>query len=813
VSHTSTGTNWGFQATAIDDATRSAAGNMSAADGTTLSDRFENGREYTNHSAPTTGNWTFNWTAPATNVGTVTFYASGVRVTGANNALPGDDRVYTASTSLTASTPGTLQFSSATFNQAENGGTATITVTRSGGSAGAASVQYSNQVGGTATGGVGCTAGVDYGHGTNTLNWADGDASSKSFIVTICDDNIFEGNETVNYSLGNATGATLGSPSTAILTINDNETQPTININDVSLSEGNSGTTNFNFNVSLSNPTTQTVTVNYATANGTATAGSDYQSITSTQLSFSAGQTGKTVTVVVNGDPTFEANETFFVNLSSAANAAIADNQGLGTIQNDDSAPQPGTLQFSSATFNAGENGAITTITVTRTGGGAGAASVQFSNPAGGTATGGASCAPGVDYTPPSGSTLNWSDGDTSVKSFTVTLCDDDLFEGNEIVNLLLSNATGATLGSPTSATLTINEDETPPAIRINDVSLIEGNSGTTNFTFTVSLSNASAQSVDLKFATANGTATAGSDYQARALSQMTFTAGQISQSITVAVIGDSTLEPNETFFVNLSDVSGAAVADSQGLGTIQNDDAPAQAGTLQFSLATYNQNEGGGTAIITVTRSGGSAGAASVQFSNPAGGTASGGAGCSAGVDYVTPSGPLNWADGDAASKTFFVTICDDSVSEANETVNLLLSNATGSALGSQISATLTINDNEAALMIFTEEGTNRALAIDSVTQVRGPFRVQGLHNFSSDGHTRVMLFTTNLALNAGDVLTVNVQGILLPIENVGTVPGVNPASYIVVRLVDQLLPGDLAVVVTLRGVTSNTATITISP
>lgn len=116
----------------------------------------------------------------------------------------------------------------------------------------------------------------------------------------------------------------------------------------------------------------------------------------------------------------------------------------------------------------------------------------------------------------------------------------------------------------------------------------------------------------------------------------------------------------------------------------------------------------------------------------------------------------------------------------------------------------------------VFTEEGTNRAVAFDSVTRLRGPFRVEGLFNFSADRHTRVMLFTTNLGLGPGDdlsVLSVHAQGNLLPIESVGTVPGVNPASFIVVRLLDQLPLGDLPVIVTLRGVASNTATIEIVP
>ncbi len=112
---------------------------------------------------------------------------------------------------------------------------------------------------------------------------------------------------------------------------------PTISINDVSMNEGNSGTTAFTFNVSLSAASAQTVTVSYQTADGTATGGSDYISIGASTLTFNPNETTKTVTILVNGDTTVEPNETFFVNLSNPTNATISDNQGLGTIVNDDS--------------------------------------------------------------------------------------------------------------------------------------------------------------------------------------------------------------------------------------------------------------------------------------------------------------------------------------------------------------------------------------------------------------------------------------------------------------------------------------------
>ncbi len=115
---------------------------------------------------------------------------------------------------------------------------------------------------------------------------------------------------------------------------------PTLAINDVSKNEGNSGTTAFDFTVTLSETSVQTVTVDYLSGGGTATAGSDYAPVEG-RLTFTPGQTSKTVTVQVNGDTTVEPDETFFVNLRAPTNATIADAQGMGTIVNDD---QPASL-------------------------------------------------------------------------------------------------------------------------------------------------------------------------------------------------------------------------------------------------------------------------------------------------------------------------------------------------------------------------------------------------------------------------------------------------------------------------------------
>jgi hypothetical protein len=119
---------------------------------------------------------------------------------------------------------------------------------------------------------------------------------------------------------------------------------------------------------------------------------------------------------------------------------------------------------------------------------------------------------------------------------------------------------------------------------------------------------------------------------------------------------------------------------------------------------------------------------------------------------------------------------------------------------------------------VILNEENTTQAVALDSVTHVRGPFSVISTLNFSADQHTRVILFTSNLGLSQPDssILSIQANGISLTVEAVGTLTGVPglDASYIIVRLPDGLPPGNLPLVVTLRGVkSSNTSTLAISP
>lgn len=122
------------------------------------------------------------------------------------------------------------------------------------------------------------------------------------------------------------------------------------------------------------------------------------------------------------------------------------------------------------------------------------------------------------------------------------------------------------------------------PSISIGDISMSEGNSGRSDAVFKVKLSSPATSAVTVQFSTANNTAAAGSDYDASS-GTLYFAAGESEKSITVKVIGDSQVEANESFLLNLSNATGATISDGQAVGTINNDDVSAPTGNFQFSI------------------------------------------------------------------------------------------------------------------------------------------------------------------------------------------------------------------------------------
>src|SRR5690348_14247118 len=139
------------------------------------------------------------------------------------------------------------------------------------------------------------------------------------------------------------------------------------------------------------------------------------------------------------------------------------------------------------------------------------------------------------------------------------------------------------------------------PSISVHDVVVAEGNSGTTQATFVVALSSATTQSVSCSFATANGTATAGSDYVATS-GALTFAPGEVEKPVVVLVNGDTVDETQETFFLDISNVQNATVSSNRGTAFIIDDDGP----TISINdVSILEGNSGTKTATFTLTLSG----------------------------------------------------------------------------------------------------------------------------------------------------------------------------------------------------------------
>jgi chitinase len=198
-----------------------------------------------------------------------------------------------------------------------------------------------------------------------------------------------------------------------------------------------------------------------------------------------------------------------------------------------------------------------------------------------------------------------------------------------------------------------------------------EGNAGTRAAAFTVTLSEASNQDVTVTYVTANGTATAGSDYQTPS-GTLTFAPGQTSKTITVPIIGERLAEPNETFVVNLSSPTNATIADGQAVGTIL-DDEP----RISISDVTKSEGKKGKTTLFTFTVALSNAYDQPVTMSfRTVDGTATTG-----NSDYVAKSGTITFAPGET-EKTITITVKGDSKRESMEVFYLDLSDPSGTSL-----------------------------------------------------------------------------------------------------------------------------------
>ena len=344
------------------------------------------------------------------------------------------------------------------------------------------------------------------------------------------------------------------------------------------------------------------------------------------------------------------------------------------------------------------------------------------------------------------------------------------------------------------------------PALSIGNVTVDEGDSGTVNATFSVSLSVAGSKTVVVPFYTAPRDTQKDVDYQTR-VGVLTFAPGVTAQTITVPVNGDVLDEFDEQFEVRLAYPLNATINVGRGLGTITDNDPPP---TVSINDVTVTEGDTGTTsAAFTVSLSAPSGKPISVSVATAAGSA-------QAGVDYQTLAQTVNFAAGQT-SLNATVAVIADGLKEQDETFLVNLSNPVNVTLADAQGVGTIVNDDFLQLLL-DESGpaADQAAALDSVLFVRDPFRVQSVGWLNTG--TRVVVFAVNLELTPSvPTVLVNLvdgsnQTFEVQAEDVRAVPNTE-FRQIIFALPQNLSPGVWKVNIKAVGKVSNTGTIRIAP
>ncbi len=528
----------------------------------------------------------------------------------------------------------------------------------------------------TATGG-----GTDYDMTTPSLTFGVGE-SVKTLLVDLTDDFDIEPTESLLLEIGAPTvgSAILGVNSIAEVDILDNDGASTFNIEKADYVIGEGGGT-LAVIVTRSGSTAVSQDVDVDTLDVSALAGTDYTDISTTTLTFGVGVTTQTVLVPILEDTDVESSETFTIALSNPTDGALLGLQStsLATIVDNDG---DATVEFNPASYAFSEGLGIVTMKVIRSGDSSSLVTVPF-------AVAPVSAATPADFSVTTASPLVFGVGVTSL-TVTVTLVDDVLIEPTESFVVTLSPPTtgSAVLGVNSSAQVDIIDNDGDATIEFSE-SFYSFDEGAGTVTVLAIRSGDSSGAVGASFAAVDVSATA-ADYAVTTLSPLAFAAFETTKTVTITLTDDTEVEETETFNLILSAPTGGAILGSNSTAEVAIDDND-NAGILAFSSDAFAFNENIGTALITVTRTGGSDGAVSVDCST-INGTAT------APADFTALSGAtISWSDGDTAPKACSVTIADDILEEDVESFTVTLSDATGDAVvGSVNVATVQIVDND---------------------------------------------------------------------------------------------------------------------
>ena len=534
------------------------------------------------------------------------------------------------------------------------------------------------------------TAGSDYtAQAETSVTIAAGDTSATLEVQTT-PDTVVEGDETFTASISADSlpdGITLGTATSATATIDDDDTAMLrFDPATVTVTEGGTAA----FTVKLTQEADSDVTFTWQTADDSATAGSDYTAQAETSVTIPAGDTSATLEVQTTPDLVVEGDETFTASISAdslPSGVSLGTVAGNALIIDDDTA----TLRLDPATVTVTEGGtAALTVKLTLEAD----SDVTFTwQTADGSATAGS------DYTAQAETSVTIPAGDTSA-TLEVQTTPDLVVEGDETFTASIGAdnlPSGVTLGTST-ATATIDDDDTA-MLRFDPATVTVTEGGTA--ALTVKLTLEADSDVTFTWQTADGSATAGSDYTAQAETSVTIPAGSTSATLHVQTTPDLVVEGDETFTASISAnnlPSGVTLGTSTATATIDDDDTA----TIGFDPATVTVTEGGSAAFtVKLTKEADSDVTFTWQTADDS---------ATAGSDYTAQAETsVTIAAGDT-SATLEVQTTPDSVVEGDETFTASISADNlpdGVTLGTS-TATATIDDDDTATLGFDPATVN---------------------------------------------------------------------------------------------------------
>ncbi|MCJ8347575.1 hypothetical protein MJH12_18705, partial [bacterium] len=478
------------------------------------------------------------------------------------------------------------------------------------------------------------------------------------------------------------------------------------------------------FTITRDKDTSQAQTVRWTVSGAEVNAADFGGTLPTNTVTFNAGELTKTISIDASSDTSGEANEAYDVTITDPGSTTgvkiSASDKVSGSIINDDSVLN---ISVTSNTYTEGDSNSTFTFVVTRSGVTTGTASVKWNLSSQSSGLLLNDFVAGQDSLTSNGGfpsgTINWIDGETS-KSVTVQVVGDLVVEDADTFRITLSSAISSDIATSTQD-IVISKEDSSLALVASSAVKAEGDSGTTNYTFTINRTGDITSAGTVNYAVTGNSGLDASDFVGGVLPSGTLTlaANQTSTTLTIAVAGDTLAEVSENFTVTLSNASPTiSLADATEVGTIQTDD-------IRFDVSGPTSNNllekdsGQNTDFqFTITRNGNLTTSQTVNW-----GVAGTGANGVSNAEFVATSGNVTFAANET-SKLVTISTIGDIIGETNEAFRFTITAPSGSTTGTSfVDATLV--ENEAVLAIVSNqanvlEGADSTLSTHTFTVTR---------------------------------------------------------------------------------------------